>query len=73
MFPHTLSSENGYLGGRRILGLISKSGEDDLIPFFPSGSAFAILADYLIPIGLINALFTDLMKADADIFELNKV
>lgn len=70
---HPLSSENGYLGARRVLDLISKTGENDLILFLLSGGASAILADYLIPTDLVNALFTDLMKAGADIFELNTV
>lgn len=70
---HPLSNENGYLGARKVLDLISRTGEEDLILFLLSGGASAILADYLIPVSSVNALITDLMKAGADIFELNTV
>lgn len=70
---HPLSSESGYLGAKKIVNLLSKATENDLILFLLSGGASAILGDYIIPVEQANSLFSDLMRAGADIFELNAV
>ncbi|MGC8663645.1 MAG: glycerate kinase type-2 family protein [Thermoplasmata archaeon] len=70
---HPLSNENGYLGALEIMKLISETDENDLIVLLLSGGASSMLADYRIPIEIANSLFSDLMKAGANIFELNMV
>ncbi|MGC8700003.1 MAG: glycerate kinase type-2 family protein [Thermoplasmata archaeon] len=70
---HPFSNENGYFGAKEIENLLKNTKENDLVLFLLSGGASSLLADYVIPIDIVNSLFSDLMKNGADIFDLNTV
>ncbi len=70
---HPYPDENSYIAAKRIMELLHESGSDDLVIFLISGGASALVGDYAIPLEKIKDLTEKLMKAGANIHDLNKV
>ncbi len=70
---HPYPDENSFRAARIILDLLRESGKGDLIVFLISGGASALVGDYVVDLERIKALTERLMKAGANIHELNRV
>ncbi|MDG6927455.1 MAG: DUF4147 domain-containing protein [Nitrososphaerota archaeon] len=70
---HPYPDENSYEAARIILNILKESEKNDLVVFLISGGASALVGDYVVPLKKIRELTERLMKAGADIYELNKV
>lgn len=70
---HPYPDENSYEAARRIISILRSAGKDDLVIFLISGGASSLVGDYAIGVNEIRALTERLMKAGANIYDLNKV
>ncbi|MEM0116084.1 MAG: DUF4147 domain-containing protein [Thermoplasmata archaeon] len=70
---HPYPNENSYLAAKEILEILKESKENDLVIFLISGGASSLVGDYIVSVEKIREITEKLMKAGADIYDLNTV